>query len=182
MKRLLLATLPCILLAGSPAGKEPATAPTLSHTVVLTKLDGPWDLAFLPDGTLFFTEKCLGLSVRLPSGTVVKLLGMKDSKGYASTANDLFCEGQAGMQGIAVDPDFARNRFIYVYATSSLTAPGTNRVLRLKVNDAVTAVSGRVDIVTDIPYKERRTTCPSGDLGRTTGGASVSAPAMATCT
>jgi glucose/arabinose dehydrogenase len=170
MKSLLLAALPCILVAGSPAGKEPATAPTLSHTVVLTKLDGPWDLAFLPDGTLFFTEKCLGLSVRLPSGTVVKLLGMKDSKGYASTANDLFCEGQAGMQGIAVDPDFARNRFIYVYATSSLTAPGTNRVLRLKVNDAVTAVSGRVDIVTDIPYKKKANDLPFGGPGAHNGG------------
>jgi glucose/arabinose dehydrogenase len=170
MKSLLLAALPCILVAGSPAGKEPATAPTLSHTVVLTKLDGPWDLAFLPDGTLFFTEKCLGLSVRLPSGKVVKLLGMKDSKGYASTANDLFCEGQAGMQGIAVDPDFARNRFIYVYATSSLTAPGTNRVLRLKVNDAVTAVSGRVDIVTDIPYKEKANDLPFGGPGAHNGG------------
>ena len=170
MKSLLLAALPCILVAGSPAGKEPATAPTLSHTVVLTKLDGPWDLAFLPDGTMFFTEKCLGLSVRLPSGKVVKLLGMKDSKGYASTANDLFCEGQAGMQGIAVDPDFARNRFIYVYATSSLTAPGTNRVLRLKVNDAVTAVSGRVDIVTDIPYKEKANDLPFGGPGAHNGG------------
>ena len=170
MKSLLLAALPCILVAGSPAGKEPAAAPTLSHTVVLTKLDGPWDLAFLPDGTMFFTEKCLGLSVRLPSGKVVKLLGMKDSKGYASTANDLFCEGQAGMQGIAVDPDFARNRFIYVYATSSLTAPGTNRVLRLKVNDAVTAVSGRVDIVTDIPYKEKANDLPFGGPGAHNGG------------
>jgi glucose/arabinose dehydrogenase len=101
---------------------------------------------------------------------VVKLLGMKDSKGYASTANDLFCEGQAGMQGIAVDPDFARNRFIYVYATSSLTAPGTNRVLRLKVNDAVTAVSGRVDIVTDIPYKEKANDLPFGGPGAHNGG------------
>ncbi|PAW79002.1 MAG: aldose sugar dehydrogenase [Opitutia bacterium Tous-C8FEB] len=176
MKRLLLAALPCVLLAGSPAIPEKqgsptrSGAPSLSHTVVLTKLDGPWDMAFLPDGTMFFTEKCLGLSVRLPNGTVVKLLGMKDSKGYASTANDLFCEGQAGMQGIAVDPDFARNRFIYVYATSSLTAPGTNRVLRLKVNDAVTAVSGRVDIVTDIPYKPKANDLPFGGPGAHNGG------------
>jgi glucose/arabinose dehydrogenase len=170
MKRLLLAALPCILVAGSPAGKDPAAAPALSHTVVLTKLDGPWDMAFLPDGTMFFTEKCLGLSVRLPSGKVVKLLGMKDAKGYASTAGDLFCEGQAGMQGIAVDPDFARNRFIYVYSTSSLTAPGTNRVLRLKVNADVTAVSGRVDIVTDIPYKDKANDLPFGGPGAHNGG------------
>jgi len=145
-------------------------APSLSHTVVLTKLDGPWDMAFLPDGTMFFTEKCLGLSVRLPNGTVVKLLGMKDSKGYAAAANDLFCEGQAGMQGVAVDPNFARNRFLYVYATSSLTAPGTNRVLRLKVNDTVTAVSGRVDIVTDIPYKPKANDLPFGGPGAHNGG------------
>jgi glucose/arabinose dehydrogenase len=170
MKRLLLAALPCILVAGSPAGKDPAAAPALSHTVVLTKLDGPWDMAFLPDGTMFFTEKCLGLSVRLPSGKVVKLLGMKDAKGYASTAGDLFCEGQAGMQGVAVDPDFARNRFIYVYSTSSLTAPGTNRVLRLKVNADVTAVSGRVDIVTDIPYKDKANDLPFGGPGAHNGG------------
>ena len=170
MKRILLAALPCVLLAGSPAEKAPATTPALAHSVVLTKLDGPWDMAFLPDGTMFFTEKCLGLSVRLPSGAVVKLLGMKDSKGYASTANDLFCEGQAGMQGVAVDPDFARNRFIYVYATSSLTAPGTNRVLRLKVNADVTAVSGRVDIVTDIPYKDKANDLPFGGPGAHNGG------------
>jgi len=176
MKRLLLAALPCVLLAGSPAIPEKqgsptrSGAPSLSHTVVLTKLDGPWDMAFLPDGTMFFTEKCLGLSVRLPNGTVVKLLGMKDSKGYAATANDLFCEGQAGMQGVAVDPNFARNRFLYVYATSSLTAPGTNRVLRLKVNDTVTAVSGRVDIVTDIPYKPKANDLPFGGPGAHNGG------------
>jgi glucose/arabinose dehydrogenase len=176
MKRLLLAALPCILLAGAPAVPEKqgsptrSGAPSLAHTVVLTKLDGPWDMAFLPDGTMFFTEKCLGLSVRLPNGTVVKLLGMKDSKGYAATANDLFCEGQAGMQGVAVDPNFARNRFLYVYATSSLTAPGTNRVLRLKVNDTVTAVSGRVDIVTDIPYKPKANDLPFGGPGAHNGG------------
>jgi hypothetical protein len=38
-------------------------------------LDNPWDIAFLEDGTMFFTEKCLGLSVMLPSGEVTKLLG-----------------------------------------------------------------------------------------------------------
>ena len=142
MNRLLIASLPLLLAAcatspGGPSASGPA--PTLSYTPVLTKLDSPWDMAFLPNGTMFFTEKCLGLSVRQPSGTVVKLLGMKDAKGYGTTANDLFCEGQAGMAGVAVDPNFASNRFVYVYSTSSLTAPGTNRVIRLKVNDAMTA-------------------------------------------
>ena len=150
-------------------GSQPA-APALTHTAVLTKLDSPWDMAFRPDGTMFFTEKCSGLSVRQPGGSVVKLLGMKDSKGYASTANDLFCEGQAGMHGVAVDPNFASNGFIYVFSASSLTAPGSSRVMRLKVNADGTAVSDRTDIVTDIPYKPRASDHPFGGPGAHNGG------------
>ena len=115
-------------------GAAAAPAPSLSSTTVLSKLNNPWDMAFLPDGTMFFTEKCNGLSVRQPSGNVVKLLGMKESKGYATTASDLFCEGQAGMNGVAVDPGFATSRFVYVYSASTLTAPGSNRVVRLTVS------------------------------------------------
>lgn len=176
MNRLLIAALPCALAAcGTPSGVTTTTGsqaavPVLSHTAVLTKLDSPWDMAFLPNSTMFFTEKCLGLSVRQPGGAVVKLLGMKDAKGYASTANDLFCEGQAGMAGVAVDPSFASNRYIYVYSASSLTAPGTNRVMRLKVNDAMTAVSDRTDIVADIEYKPRASDHPFGGPGAHNGG------------
>ena len=175
MNRLFLAALPralaaCATSPGVTTSATQAGAPALSHADVLTKLDSPWDMAFLPNGTMFFTEKCLGLSVRQSDGKVVKLLGMKDAKGYASTAGDLFCEGQAGMNGVAVDPNFASNRFIYVYSTSSLTAPGTNRVLRLKVNDTATAVSDRVDIVTDIQYKPRASNHPFGGPGAHNGG------------
>jgi glucose/arabinose dehydrogenase len=38
----------------------------LQHTVVLDGLDNPWDMAFLPDGTMFYTEKCRG-SFRPPA-------------------------------------------------------------------------------------------------------------------
>jgi len=151
------------------AAAQPAV-PVLTHTTVLSKLDSPWDLAFLPDGTMFFTEKCLGLSVRQPSGTVVKLLGMKDAKGYATNAGDLFCEGQAGMAGVAVDPNFASNRFVYIYSSSSMAAPGSNRVIRLKVNANATGVADRTDIVTDIPYKPGVSDHPFGGPGAHNGG------------
>jgi len=175
MNKLLIAALPLALAACatgpaySPSAASGA-APNLTHSVVLTKLDSPWDMAFLPNGTMFFTEKCLGLSVRKPDGAVVKLLGMKDAQGYADSASDLFCEGQAGMAGVAVDPNFASNRFIYVYSSSSLTAPGSNRVMRMKVNDALTAVTDRTDIVTDIPYKPRASDHPFGGPGAHNGG------------
>lgn len=162
-----------MLLASSGvvvSGTAVAAAPSLSSTTVLSKLSNPWDMAFLPDGTMFFTEKCNGLSVRTPSGTVNRLLGMKDSKDYSTKADDLFCDGQAGMNGVAVDPDFAKNRYIYVYSTSSMSQPQTNRVMRFVVSEDVTKVSDRKDIVADIPYKTAPSDHPFGASGAHNGG------------
>jgi len=68
-------------------------------------------------------------------------------------ANDLFCQGQSGAHGVAVDPHFATNRTVYVFMASNLSDPPTNRVVRLVVNADYTMVSGRTDIVPDIAYK-----------------------------
>lgn len=165
--------LSCVVLASASvavSGTAFAAAPTLTATPVLTKLENPWDMAFLPDGAMFFTEKCLGLSVRMPSGKVNKLVGMKDSSGYADTMADLFCDGQAGMNGVTVDPDFASNRLVYVYSTSSKSNPQTNRVIRLKVNADMSKVSDRTDIVDDIPYKTAASDHPFGSSGAHNGG------------
>jgi glucose/arabinose dehydrogenase len=143
---------------------------SLAHEVVLENLQAPWDMAFLGDGTMFYTEKCHGLSVRLPSGEVKALLGMSGTTGYASTADDLFCEGQAGMMGVAIDPAFAENRRIYVYSTSRMSDPHTNRVMRLVVSDDFASVSDRTDIVTDIPYKMAASDHPFGGPGAHNGG------------
>ena len=60
---------------------------------VFQESESPWDMAFLQNGTMFFTEKCKGLSVRLSNGSVNKLLGVGGSKGFSSTKDDLFCDG-----------------------------------------------------------------------------------------
>lgn len=145
-------------------------APSLTQTTVLTGLESPWDMAFLDDGTMFFTEKCKGLSVRLPSGDVNALLGMTGTEGYATMADDLFCEGQAGMQGVAIDPNFAENNTLYVYSTSSMTAPGSNRLMRLTLSDDLSAITDRTDIVDDVPYKPVATDHPFGGPGAHNGG------------
>lgn len=153
----------------SPSPTPPPGTPALTRTDVMTGLNEPWDLAFLPDSTMFFTEKCRGLSVRLPNGSVNRLLGMSGSSGYASIANDLFCQGQSGMHGVAIDPDFTNNRFVYVFSASNLSSsPRTNRVLRLAVNANFTAVSNRTDIVADIPFKH--TANAHGGAGAHSGG------------
>ena len=138
------------------------------------KTEAPWDMAFLPDGSMFFTEKCKGLSVRLPSGKVNALLGVGGATGYPTVKADLFCDGQAGVQGVAVDPQFATNRFVYLYSSSK----GANRafggysniVMRMKLDGTLTAVSDIVEIISDIGYKPAKSAHPFGGPGAHNGG------------
>ena len=153
---------------GLPAMAQNTTS--LQHTLVLDDLENPWDMAFLDDGTMFYTEKCKGLSVMMPSGETKALLGMGGVDGFAYSGDDLFCEGQAGMMGVAVDPGFANNRRIYVYSTSNLSTPHTNRLMRLVVADDFSSVSDRTDIVDDVPYKMKASDHPFGGPGAHNGG------------
>ena len=169
-----LAPIAGALLAGAApiaaSAQSGMNTTSLQSSVVIDGLETPWSMAFLDDGTMFFTEQCRGLSVMTPSGEVNTLLGMGGSEGYPQTADDLFCEGQAGMMGVAVDPDFAENRRIYVYATSEMSDPHTNRLMRLEVDDDFTGVSGRTDIVDDVPYKMEASDHPFGGPGAHNGG------------
>ncbi len=123
----------------------------LNRTIVLSGLNDPWDMAFAPDGAMLFTEKCRGLSVRLADGKIRRLFG---TSGAALEAGDLFCQGQSGMLGVAVDPEFKDNRFAYVYMASTLNSTKTNRVVRLTVDADYSRVGRRLDIITDIPFKQ----------------------------
>ena len=133
-----------------PASTE---IPTLTRTTVVGGLQNPWDLAFTPDGTMLFTEKCRGLSARFANGTTVRLFG---TAGSSLVAPDLFCEGQSGVHGIAVDPDFATGtRYVYVFMASNLTTnPRTNRVVRLQLSADTMSASNRTDIIADIAFKD----------------------------
>lgn len=137
----------------------------VKRTVVLSGLHQPWDLAFAPDGAILFTEKCRGLSVRTPDGTVRRLFG---TAGSALEASDFFCQGQSGMLGVALDPAFSQNRYAYVYMTSNIGKAATNHVVRLTVDKTYTGVANRKDIVTDIPFKQSFTW--AGSAGAHSGG------------
>jgi len=156
-----------------------AVVPEITQTAVMTGLENPWDVALLDDGTMFYTEKCKGVSVRMPNGDVHALYGMKDTSGYASMGADLHCTNQAGMLGIAVDPDFANNHRIYV-ASASTKYHGDgcktnfercdgNIVMRFDVSKNMKSVSNRTDIVKDIQFKPFESNHPFGGNGAHNG-------------
>lgn len=160
---------------GGPATIEPpitepnppeTSTPTLTRTVLMTGLAGPWDIAFSSDGVMFFTEKCRGLSVRRADGSTTRLFG---TTGSALVAPDFVCQGQSGMHGVALDPQFATNRTVYVFMASNINVNlRTNRVVRLQLNEGFTLASARTDIVTDIAFKQAGNA--HGSAGAHSGG------------
>lgn len=165
-----LAVVAAVTACGSGTGTQATTPPVtdppaLAREVVLSGLSGPWDIAFAPDGAMLFTEKCRGLSVRRANGTVARLFG---TSGSALVAPDLLCQGQSGVHGVAVDPAFTTSRQVFVYMTSSLSSPATNRVVRLTLDAGYTTASARTDIVTGIPFKSAAN--GAGGAGAHSGG------------
>jgi len=75
--------------------------------VVASGLHYPWGMAFLPNGDLLVTEKERG-RLRLITG------GKLDSRPIVGLPDNIYFGGQGGLLDVAVHPDFARNRLVYV--------------------------------------------------------------------
>jgi glucose/arabinose dehydrogenase len=75
---------------------------------VATGLEAPWEIAFLPDGRALITER--------PGR--VRLLERDGELRSAPVAEvEVAAVGEAGLQGLAVDPEFEDNGFVYLYRT-----------------------------------------------------------------
>lgn len=78
--------------------------PRLDVSEVVTGIDTPWDLGFLPDGSMLFTERPGRLSIRRTNGQVRQV---------QADLSDVVEEGNAGLMSLVVDPTFADNRRFY---------------------------------------------------------------------
>ena len=77
---------------------------------LLTGLNFPVSLKFAPDGRIFYTEKSTGnIRIIQQNGTLLPT--------PFATISPIFWDGEAGLLGIALDPAFASNNFVYVYYT-----------------------------------------------------------------
>src|SRR3954462_4029707 len=96
----------------------------------------PTAMAFAPDGRLFV---CLqGGQLR-----VIKNGALQAAPFLSLSVNS---SGERGLLGIAFDPNFAANQFIYLYYTTS-TSPIHNRISRFTANGDVAAAGSEVALV-----------------------------------
>ncbi len=110
--------------------------PAFDISTIVGGLTNPWDIDFLPDGTIIFTERANKLNV-FKDGSIVQTI----------TFEDAFVRGEGGVLGLAVDPEFNSNKFIYVCLNSTLGNNPEIRVARLKLNAAFN-IEQRTDIIT----------------------------------
>jgi glucose/arabinose dehydrogenase len=102
-----------------------ATTGTMSDTKLVAGLSSPTAMEFSPDGRLFVAEK--GGNLRIIKN------GMLLSTPFVSIPVETF--GERGLLGIAFDPNFSSNGYLYVYFTA-LNPAIHNRVSRFTADPA----------------------------------------------
>ncbi len=131
--------------SSATSGTSPEATPTPSATVtwpagpslppatgvpqdVATDLVSPWDLVFLPGGSVLVTLREPAQVVLLTADGPRTLTGPGADQLAATTVHG----GEGGLLGVAVSPDVAEDRQVYLYRT----AAGGNEVVRATLDPA----------------------------------------------
>ena len=128
--------------AGQTRAPEQKLGVAFQTTTIATGLKSPWGMTFLPDGRILVTEKAGALRIVGKDGKV--------SEPVAGTP-EVFSRGQGGLLDVAVDPDFATNRLVYLsYAEPKPEGSNNTAVARAKLVEGPTA---RLDGLTVIYHQ-----------------------------
>jgi glucose/arabinose dehydrogenase len=122
----------CLLILFICSGwAHAATVPQdFVDTRIVSGLSNPTSMAFAPDGRLFVTQQGGDLRV-ISSNTLL-------ATPFLHVNVD--AQGERGLLGVAFDPDFAANRFVYIYYTT--TSPAVHNRLSRFTASGNTAVAG----------------------------------------
>ena len=137
MAKYLVTAVVALALCAPPAAA--ATLPTgFTETLVTAGLSNPTAMTFAPDGRLFVCQQGGQLRV-IKNGTLLA------TPFVTLTVNS---DGERGLLGVAIDPNFAINQYVYVYYTATTPAIH-NRISRFTANGNV-AVAGSEVVLLDL--------------------------------
>lgn len=105
-----------------------------THTVITDELEVPWQMAFTGDGRILITE--IRGVVRIVKDDQLLDEYWLDLRPELETSDGSGTVHMAGLQGIAVDPDFSENGYVYIgYAYEAEgESHDFNRLVRYKEN------------------------------------------------
>ena len=130
------------------------------HATLTRALANPLALAVAPDGSAYVIERTGQVRLwRADTGAVVEALALEVDTGYEN-----------GLLGVTLDPDFATNRAVYLYASLPRWSdapvdgpPGTNAVLRYTARLDGTLDPRTRTVLLEVP-SERRCCHEGGSL------------------
>lgn len=123
------------------SGYGPQGSVPIQVETVVSGLEVPWGIAFLPDGNLLVTER--------PGR--VRLVEDGQLQPEPVVTIPATAQGEGGLLGMALHPDFAENRLFYLYYTTDTDGALTNRVERWQLADDNQSATVDQIIVEDIP-------------------------------
>src|SRR5579859_1916629 len=126
-----------------PLAQDAFAVPAGFTDQVLTNPSLPVALAFTPDGRMLITTKPGRLFV-YSGGTTTMALDLSSFSCHGAPGSD-----ERGMLGVAVDPNFASNNFIYVYYTSSPGGACKNRLSRFTLPSSNVVSRGSETVLLD---------------------------------
>lgn len=129
-----------IVVAGRPASGAATLPAGFTQSLVATGLSRPTAMEFAPDGRLFVAEQGGTLRV-IKAGELLQTP-------FVNISSKVDSSGERGLLGIAFDPNFSTNNFVYVYYTrkASGATPAQNRVVRFTA-DGDSAVPGSEKLI-----------------------------------
>lgn len=123
-----------LVLDRPPTETAPTTEQAQARTEnVATGLEVPWEAAWLPDGRTLVTER--------PGR--VRVLENGELQDQPILTIEAAQDGEGGLQGLAIDPDYEQNKFVYLYVTEQSGGAFTNRVVRY-VHDGNRLVESKI--------------------------------------
>jgi glucose/arabinose dehydrogenase len=147
--------------AGGGSSASGSAAPAGQVSVIASRLEAPWGIAFLPDGDALVTERDSARILRVPAGG--------GDPAEVQTLSEVDGDGEGGLLGIAVSPTYADDQTVFVYYSTA----DDNRIATLRLGQSPQP------IVTGIPRSGihnggRLVFGPDGYLYAGTGDASSS--------
>ncbi|NGZ76750.1 PQQ-dependent sugar dehydrogenase [Saccharibacillus alkalitolerans] len=95
--------------------------------VAATKLKVPWSMQFAGD-TVYITQR---------GGGIVEVKNGKQTVQEVRTKKALRVVGEAGLTGFVLDPNFAKNKYAYIYHAYEEKGEGLNRIVKVKLVNGV---------------------------------------------
>lgn len=105
-----------------PASPAAGGVDTSSPEVIVTGLEVPWGIDFLPGGDALVTERESGRVLRVPAG------GGEPTE--VTRIEQTQARGEGGLLGLAVSPTFEQDSLVYVYVTTD----DDNRIVRFPLD------------------------------------------------